>query len=135
MKILDQNLLMIQRKINSLSINEDQRQDLWVKYLESESADISSSLNEIQLNNELNDILVNKMVLCLTAPPAEETLQLLDNFTDLERSVIILLMLGLTRDQISRYKMIEMLRLQQLINNISVHPAWESFLAKEKTKR
>lgn len=135
MKIQDHNLLMIQRKINNLSINEDQRQDLWVKYLESKSIDLSSSLNDIQLNNELNDVLINKMVICLTVPPAEETLQLLDNFTDLERSVIMLLILGLTREQISRYKMIEMLRLQQLINNISVHPAWESFLAKEKTKR
>jgi hypothetical protein len=60
-------------------------------------------------------------------------LELLDNFTDLERSVMILLVIGFTKEQVSKYKMIEMLRLQQMINNISTHPIWEKTLAKKET--
>jgi hypothetical protein len=125
---------MIQKKINSLSVDEDYRQDLWLRYLEDPSADISSNLIEIQINAEINDLIITKIITLLRIPPAAETLNLLNNFSELERSVMILLLLGLTKEQISKYKMIEMLRLQQLINNISIHPAWETFFAKEKTK-
>jgi hypothetical protein len=62
-------------------------------------------------------------------------LELLDNFTELERSVMILLVIGFTKEQVSKYKMIEMLRLQQMINNISTHPIWEKALAKKETER
>ena len=62
-------------------------------------------------------------------------LELLDTFTELERSILILLVLGFTKEQVSKYKMIEMLRLQQMINNISTHPIWEKMLVKEKAER
>jgi hypothetical protein len=125
---------MIQRKIDSLSNDEDCRQDLWISYLEDPYLELSGTLTNIQDTRKIDDLIVQNLITNITVSPTNETMLLLDSFTELERSVMILLILGLTKEQISRYKMIEMLRLQQMINNISAHPAWENLLAKEKTK-
>lgn len=126
--------MMIQRKIEILSQDEDERQDLWVAYLEDPYFDLSSRFVEIKNRNDTNDIILSNLINYLQSPPTSEMLELLDNFTDLERSVMILLVIGFTKEQVSKYKMIEMLRLQQMINNISTHPIWEKVLAKKKTE-
>jgi len=125
--------MMIQRKIETLSQDEDERQDLWVAYLEDPYFDLSSRFIEIKNRNDANDIILSNLINYLQSPPTSEMLELLDNFTDLERSVMILLVIGFTKEQVSKYKMIEMLRLQQMINNISTHPIWEKTLAKKET--
>lgn len=127
--------MMIQRKIETLSQDEDERQDLWVAYLEDPYFDLSSRFIEIKSRNDANDIVLTNLINYLQSPPTSEMLELLDNFTDLERSVMILLVIGFTKEQVSKYKMIEMLRLQQMVNNISTHPIWEKTLAKKETKR
>jgi len=127
--------MMIQRKIETLSQDEDERQDLWVAYLEDPYFDLSSRFIEIKSRNDANDIILSNLINYLQSPPTSEMLELLDNFTELERSVMILLVIGFTKEQVSKYKMIEMLRLQQMINNISTHPIWEKALAKKETER
>jgi hypothetical protein len=127
--------MMIQRKIETLSQDEDERQDLWVAYLEDPYFDLSSRFIEIKSRNDANDIILSNLINYLQSPPTSEMLELLDNFTELERSVMILLVIGFTKEQVSKYKMIEMLRLQQMINNISTHPIWEKTLAKKETER
>jgi hypothetical protein len=127
--------MMIQRKIETLSQDEDERQDLWVAYLEDPYFDLSSRFIEIKSRNDANDIIISNLINYLQSPPTSEMLELLDNFTELERSVMILLVIGFTKEQVSKYKMIEMLRLQQMINNISTHPIWEKALAKKETER
>ena len=127
--------MMIQRKIETLSQDEDERQDLWVAYLEDPYFDLSSRFIEIKNRNDANDIVLTNLINYLQSPPTSEMLELLDNFTDLERSVMILLVIGFTKEQVSKYKMIETLRLQQMVNNISTHPIWEKTLAKKETKR
>jgi hypothetical protein len=127
--------MMIQRKIETLSQDEDERQDLWVAYLEDPYFDLSSRFIEIKNRNDANDIVLTNLINYLQSPPTSEMLELLDNFTDLERSVMILLVIGFTKEQVSKYKMIEMLRLQQMVNNISTHPIWEKTLAKKETER
>jgi len=127
--------MMIQRKIETLSQDEDERQDLWVAYLEDPYFDLSSRFIEIKSRNDANDIIISNLINYLQSPPTSEMLELLDNFTELESSVMILLVIGFTKEQVSKYKMIEMLRLQQMINNISTHPIWEKALAKKETER
>lgn len=127
--------MMVQRKIETLSQDEDERQDLWVAYLEDPYFDLSSRFIEIKSRNDANDTILSNLINYLQSPPTSEMLELLDNFTELERSVMILLVIGFTKEQVSKYKMIEMLRLQQMINNISTHPIWEKALAKKETKR
>lgn len=126
---------MIQIKIGNLSQDEDCQQDLWLKYLEDPTSDLSSNFQHIQNTNTISDLMVNSLVLKLNASSTDRVQVFLEEFTEIERSIMVLLILGLTKEQISKYKMIEMLPLQQLINNVSTHPAWGKFFVKEKTKR
>lgn len=126
--------MMIQRKIESLSQDEDERQDLWVAYLEDPYFDLSSRFVEIKIKNQANDLILTNLINYLQSPPTAEMLEILDAFTEIERSVLILLVIGFTKEQVSKYKMIEMLRLQQMINNISTHPIWEKMLAKKEAQ-
>lgn len=127
--------MMIQRKIEILSQDEDERQDLWVSYLQDPYFDISSRFVEIKNRKDANDLIFNNIINYLQSPPTADMLELLDHFTELERSIMLLLVIGFTKEQVSKYKMIEMLRLQQLIANISTHPAWERMFVKKETQR
>lgn len=127
--------MMIQRKIETLSQDEDERQDLWVSYLQDPYFDLSSRLVEIKNRKDASDLLFNNIINYLKSPPTADMLELLDQFTKLEQSVMLLFVIGLTKEQVSKYKMIEMLRLQQLIANVSTHPAWERMFAKKETQR
>jgi hypothetical protein len=126
--------LTIKSKIDLLSHNDDERQDLWVSYLEDPECDFSSKLLEIKNKNEEKELIIFNIVHIMSSHPSPEMIELLDNFTELERSVLILIALGFNKEQISKYKMIDAMRLQQLMDNLSTHPIWEKFLAKEKTK-
>ena len=136
MKIKDPKLLMVKEKIDKLSLNEDDRQDLWVSYLEDPTSNLSGNIEQITFRNQIGEKITNDIV-CLYSSTLKvgSVHDILDVFTDLERSVIVMLLLGLSTDQISRYKMIGSLRLNQMLCNIALHPIWEKLSAKEKTER
>lgn len=131
---MDPHMLMIQQKINSLSLNEDERQDMWVLYLENPNVDLDKNLNNIRILNEEDNAVLDNILSFLQSPPTQDMLDILSIFSELEKSVLILLILGIPKDYISKYKTIEMLRLKQLINNISTHPVWETYIDKKEIK-
>lgn len=134
MRSKDPKLLMIKDRIDRLSLNEDERQDLWAAYLENPDINFSNTLDGIKFYKSIHDQISANIVACFYSLSYSSTADALDNFSDLERSVLILLMIGLSIEQISRYKMIEILRLQQMLSNVSVHPIWEELRVKEKTE-
>lgn len=136
MKIKDPKLLMVKEKIDKLSTNEDDRQDLWVSYLEDPASNLPNNIEQITFRNQIGEKITNDIVYLYSSTLKVGSVHdTLDVFTDLERSVIVMLLLGLSIDQISRYKMIGSLRLNQMLCNISLHPIWESLSAKEETQR
>jgi hypothetical protein len=128
---------MIKSKIDHLSLSEDDRQDLWVAYLENPGLDLSVSLDNIYFKNKIQEKIINNInnitLAYLVSDSDNEISTLLDNFTELEQSVLRLFMVGLSHDQVSRYKGIERMYLQQMLYNISRHPIWENFLVKKTT--
>ena len=122
---------MIQEKIDRLSLNEDDRQDLWVAYLQDPDVNFPNTLDNIKFHRSVQEQISANIVACFYSISHDYTHDALDIFTELERSILILLMIGLSIEQISRYKMIGMLRLQQMLDNVSTHPIWEELRAKE----
>jgi len=135
MKIKDPHLLMVKQKIDELSLSEDDRQDLWVSYLEDPTSTLPTA-EHIAFNNHISEKITNNIIYLYNSTLKVGSVQdTLYTFTDLERSVIVMLLLGLSIDQISRYKMIGSLRLNQMLCNIALHPIWENLSAKEKIER
>jgi hypothetical protein len=71
-------------------------------------------------------------------PPSERFQTLLSHFSEIERSIVCLLALGLTVEQVSGYKGISMVRIQQVITVVRYNDIWEELYGvncgiKEKT--
>lgn len=112
--------------INCLTNNEDNRQDLWVCYLNGSSIEsLTSKLNDIK-NEYSDDIELQKAIWNLIYNPISEDLSIIlqENFTDYERSLICYLMLGLNADKISHIKGISEVRIRQSIATIRYNEAW-----------
>ncbi len=112
--------------INQLTTDNAERQELWVHYLEnSDISALSDYLTEIRKQyseEELLQITIWKK----TEIPSDLNLQwLFSNFTYLEQSVIQLLILGVSLQQISGIKGIGLSRLRHVVSVIRENKAWE----------
>lgn len=126
---------LISSLINSLTDNEDQRQDLWVHYLSGNPpssfvAYLNKSNKAYAADREIAHLLWH----VFNNPPSEKFQRLLSNFSDIEQSVICLLALGLSVTEVSGYKGISEIRIKQVISIVRENDCWEELYGvKEKT--
>lgn len=125
--------------INGLTNDDDQRQELWCYYLSgAHSSVLQKRLDNINRDNETYDRLQKAIWLTYKNPPSQELLDFLNNFSELERSIMFLLLVGLSVDEVSKYKDISIIRVQQIVAAIRNNQAWENeWLLKDtlQTKR
>ena len=117
--------------INCLTHDEDLRQDLWVYYLSGNSVDtFSFYLRKLLITREdiaIQQQICNSVWLILQDPTAMEFSSFLDNFSNFERSVMCLLAIGLTVEQIAEYKGISPIRIRQTLYTIRYNSMWNSY--------
>lgn len=119
--------------INCLTSNEDMRQELWVHYLSGHSVDsFSSHLKKITLEYSEDIELREAIWQLLNNPPSQKLTNILDQFSDFERSVICLLMLGQDASKISVLKGINEVRIRQTISSIRYNSAWSKYHGTEE---
>ena len=112
--------------INHLTTDKDERQELWVRYLENSDVSALSDYLEQIRKQYSEDRLLQITVWHKLENPSDFNLQwLFDNFTDLEQSVIQLLILDVPLQQISGIKGIGLSRLRHIISIIRQNKAWE----------
>ncbi len=112
--------------INHLTTDKDEQQELWVHYLEnSDLSALSDYLAQIRKQYS-EDQLLQITVWKQLENPSDFNLQwVFDHFTDLEQSIIQLLILGVSLRDISSIKNIGLMRLRHVISIIRENPAWE----------
>lgn len=112
--------------INHLTTDNDERQELWVHYLEnSDITALSEYLAQIR-DSYSEEQLLQITVWRKLENPSDFNLQwVFDHFTDLEQSVIQLLILGVSLQDISSIKSIGLMRLRHVVAIIRANPAWE----------
>lgn len=122
--------------INCLTSDEDLRQDLWIHYLSGNSVEsFSSHLDKVRIEYSDDLKLRNAIWQLIHNPPSEKLTSILDNFTDLERSMICLLMLGLSAKEISVIKGISEVRIRQSIASIRYNQCWSIYGIEEEPIR
>lgn len=115
-------------QINRLTQDKDEQQELWVRYLEnSDITALSDYLDQIRQQYSEEQLLKITVWRQLENPSDFNLQWLFDNFTDLEQSVIQLLILGVTLQEISGIKKIAVVRLRHIISVIRENKAWEEF--------
>lgn len=112
--------------INCLTNDDDLQQELWLYYLDGNPVEsFATHLEKISVIFEDDTTVRKNLWDLLSNPPNEEFQEFLENFTDFERSIIIVLMLGLTVEKIAIYKGISQVRIRQAIAAIRYNNAWE----------
>jgi len=114
----------INRIINSLTSDEDRRQDLWVFYLENNTPyAFDEFLKRIRLGEKryARDKKIAQDIFA-SSPKFDN---FLTNFTELEKEIMFLMALETSTLDIARYKGISEERILQAIDVIKSKPAWE----------
>lgn len=124
--------------INCLTNDDDIRQDLWVHYLSGQPVEsLEARLVRIKAEHiEFLELQQSIWALINDPPRVELSTMLEKNFTDYERTIICLLMLGLDSSAISDIKGISQVRIKQSIATIRYNRCWEeAYGTKEKSDR
>lgn len=123
--------------INCLTNDEDLRQDLWVYYLSGNPVEsLSDHLEKLVadrltiLNQEHIKAMMWKL---LRDPVSERFLLFLNNFSDFEKSLMCLLALGCTVQEIATYKGISEMRIKQALHVIRYNNNWCTHYGIEET--
>lgn len=112
--------------INHLTKDNDERQELWVHYLEnSDIPALSDYLSQIRQRYSEEQLLQITVWRKLENPSDFNLQWVFDHFTDLEQAVIQLLILGASLQDISGIKNIGLMRLRHVISVICENPAWK----------
>ena len=122
-------LNLVSNLINSLSNDEDVRQDLWVYYLSGSAPEsLETYLGRIKAEYSEDKELQKALWQLIYHPPSEKLSDIIEsNFTDYERTVICCLMLGLDVGKISEIKGISEVRIRQSIATIRYNKIWLSY--------
>lgn len=111
--------------INRLTTDKDEQQELWVHYLEnSDISALSTYLSQIRQQFSEEELLQITVWRQLENPSDFNLQWIFDHFSDLEQSIIQLLILGVSLKDISSIKNVGMVRLRHAIAVIRENPAW-----------
>ena len=123
--------------INNLTNDEDYRQELWVHYFSGKpSAALNNHLTQIKRVNEQYEKLQEAVWTMYRNPPSLELLSFIKCFSEFEQSIMFLLLLGLSVNDVSEYKGISLIRIRQIITAIRNNPVWEDkWLLKEALQK
>lgn len=123
---------MVQALISALTKNEDLRQDLWVAYLSGEiHSTFSSKLQQLSISQDIEKRASQSLhdILDLNIPQ-----DVLDQLSDLQRSIMFMIMLGYSLEQVGRYNGIKQVIIDQEMVSLVKHPLWEKYGSKETSK-
>lgn len=124
----------VSKLISNLTNDEDQRQELWVYYLDGNSeSTLASYLAQINKEFSLESEIQARLWHITQNPPSEKFYELLSRFSEIERSIVALLALGLTVTQVSEYKGISEIRIRQVISVIKENDCWEELYGIKET--
>ena len=114
----------VQAQIERLTNNEDFRQDLWVAHLSGQQQlpTILKTIKKQHYKNEEFQHLLSNFTM------SDGLIQLLDNFHDIDRSILHMLIIGYTINEISDHCGTSTVRVQQAINVIRKHSVWSKLL-------
>lgn len=119
--------------INCLTTDEDLRQELWLHYLSgNQTESLSSYLNKLKIQYSEDEQLRAAMWQLLKTPLSPNLLKVMEHFSDFERSIMCLLMLGLSVEKIAEYKGINEVRIRQVVSTIRYNSNWVEYYGIEK---
>lgn len=114
--------------ISCLTHDEDLQQELWIHYLSGNSIDsLSDHLYKVQKEYSDDKIVQESIWQLISCPPTEHFFNFINNFTDFEKKLMMMLMFGFTIDKVSSHVGICQVRIRQAIASIRYNKSWEVY--------
>ncbi len=127
------HLNSVNNLINCLTSDEDKRQQLWIHYLNGNPTEsFSAYLDKINSESAAERTVQEKLHEFYSSPSYTGFTKLLANFSDFEKSILVLLVLGLSVSKISEYKGISEIRIKQVISIIRDNQCWRQLNGAKK---
>ena len=118
-------LTSVTKKINLLTNDEDLRQELWLYYLEGNPFDtLSEHFNVLKRRIPEQKSIDRIAYDLIKSPLSDNTAKTLQYLTELEKSIILMLLLDRDLSDISKEKNISEIKVQQMVNNIKRNSNW-----------
>lgn len=117
----------VQSQIESLTDNEDFRQDLWVAHLSGQQQ-LSTVLQTIQAQHNKAEEFQYRLRKYAASELSSNISQLLENFNKVEGSILYMLILGYSVHAIGNHYGTSPVRIQQSINTMQKHSIWNKLL-------
>ncbi len=117
----------VQSQIESLTNNEDHRQDLWVAHLDGQHH-LPSVFQDIQEQHKKTEDFQHRLYHYATSERTACMIQLLDNFNNTERSILYMIILGYSVNDIGDHHGTSRVRIQQALDVIQKHSVWNKLL-------
>ena len=122
------------RELDQITQDDDVRQDVWVKILETGNTNPQDHLSLVIEEQKFREDLEERVKALIGQVPASEIENILEPFSPNQQSIIIMIMLGYSLELIARYKNMCTLRLAQTLKFISKHKVWGEYFEKKETK-
>lgn len=111
------------RQIESLTNNEDFKQDLWVAHL-SGHLHLPTAFQNIKQQHEKSEKFQQRIHKYMLTETSVSMVQLLDNFSGAEKSILYMLLLGYKPNEIGDHYGTSPVRIHQAIHIIQKHSVW-----------
>lgn len=120
--------------IDQLTTDNDERQELWLHYLQnSDTSAFTTYLSKIRRTFSEDQLLQVTIWKRARTAPEFGLLQLFAHFTDLEQSVMQLLALGATIEEIGTIKNTSVARIRHVVSIIRENDAWKELNGSKDT--
>lgn len=121
------DLTKVKNLINSLTDDEDLRQELWVHYLSGSSAStFIKQLELLRIYDKTIEDFQRGLEVFVSVPLSDSAEHALQVLSPLEQQVVYLLVLGLSLKDVAEYKGIGLVKVRQMITSIRTSQAWKN---------
>lgn len=117
--------------IMALTDDHELQSELWILLSEKPSLSHKEALESAIDKLKADDLIFRTMGDLLKVQPKTHTIVLLDSLRPIERSIVVMMMLGLSQDTICRYNQLSYIRYSQAVNAVASSKAWSNFVEEE----
>lgn len=121
--------------IVSLTEDHELQSELWILLSERPSISPNHALEEAISRAKTEDIMFRAMGDILKTQPKIHTIVLLDSLEPIERSIVVMMMLGLDQESICKYNHLSYIRYSQAVGALVSSSAWGIFVEEEAKYR
>lgn len=123
------------KELEQTTNDDDVRQEVWIKILETGNSDAQTHLNKVIEDQRFNEDIQYRLKNIMIDTQDTDILELIKHFSPNQQSILILIMLGYPLDFIARYKNMCNMRFTQTLKFISKHEVWGEYFEKEKIEQ